>query len=382
MKILVLSPIYPFPPEDGDRIRAYNFMKHIAKKHELHLLYFEEAPKAGNAGIFKTETAIRLTGAQKTVNILRGVFSGEALNVSAYAGSKMHKAAQALYKKIKPALVYCYRLRMAPYAEALPAPRVIDIVDSLALYNERRARFEKNIFRLGYIALDLRRLFEREKGLDKNFRKVFINGGEDASYLGIKNICVAVNGANPARGGQKKQNKDFKAGFLGNMEYAPNLDAAHFFIKKIWKKTAGNDKNIKLVFAGDSKGLLESFDGKDGISVKGKLPDIHAEMSGWSVAVVPVRYGAGRQNKILDAWAAGVPVVATSFAARGVYGETGKNMLTADTPEDFAGAILKIRNSPKLAVKLAAGGAKTLKKHFNWEKNMAIVLKALSEAVR
>lgn len=105
-------------------------------------------------------------------------------------------------------------------------------------------------------------------------------------------------------------------------------------------------------------------------------------MSGWSVAVVPVRYGAGRQNKILDAWAAGVPVVATSFAARGVYGETGKNMLTADTPEDFAGAILKIRNSPKLAVKLAAGGAKTLKKHFNWEKNMAIVLKALSEAVR
>lgn len=382
MKILVLSPIYPYPPEDGDRIRIYNVMKRVAKKHELHLLYFEEAPRGGSAGIFKTETAVRLTGPEKMLNVIRGIFSDEALNISAYASAAMRKTAKALYEKINPDLVYCYRLRMAPYAEALPAPRVIDIVDSLALYNERRKRFEKNPMRMAYAALDLPRILKRERGLDKNFRRVFINGGADASYLGNKNIRVAANGVTPAPKVKKIKQKNFTVGFLGNMEYAPNLDAALFFIKKIWKKIAGSDKNIKSVFAGDTKGLLKSFDGKDGIKIKGRLPGIHVELASWSVSVVPVRYGAGRQNKILDSWAAGLPVVATNFAAEGVYGENGVNMLTADSPDDFAEAVLKIKNSPRLAAKLAAGGAGTLKKHFNWEKNMAIVLKALSEAAR
>ncbi len=382
MKILALSPIYPYPPGDGDRIRAYNFFKHIAAKHELHLLCFAGALEPGTAGIFKSERIVNLSGAAKAVNTAKGIFSPKPLNIAVYESAEMMSAAKEAYDRLKPDLVYCYRLRMAPYAEALPAPRVIDIVDSLALYNERRAACEKNLMRRAYIAVDLPRILSREKGLDGNFSRVFINSGDDASYLGIKNIRVAANGAAKPRHAGRKKAAGPVAGFLGNMEYAPNLDAALFFIKKIWKNISDSDKNVKMVFAGDAKGLLEKFSGVPGIMVKGKLPDIYAEMSGWAVSVVPVRYGAGRQNKILDSWAAGVPVVSTSFAAKGVYGEDGKNMLIADEPRDFAKAVISAVQNRGLAAKLAAGGSETLKKHFDWEKNMKKVLKEIAAAVK
>ena len=375
MKILVLSPVYPYPPEDGDRIRIYNMMKCLSKKHELHLVSFE-GPSSKSAGVFRSETIVPISAPEKGLNTLKGIFSGEPLNITAYDSAAMLDEVKKAYDRIKPELIYCYRLRMSPYAEALPAPRVIDIVDSLALYNKRRRAYEKNMVRKAYIALDLPRLLKKEKSLEAGYESVFINSGDDASFLGLKNVMVVSNGA--ARAVKRRAVKDgFIAGFLGNMEYAPNLDAARFYMRKIWKKTLDSDKNIKMVIAGDAKGLLKDFDGRDNTEVKGKLPDIYAEMGLWSVSVVPVRYGAGRQNKILDSWAAMVPVVSTSFAAGGVYGKHGVNMLIADTPEDFSAAVLKIKNSPELALKLVAGGVDTLKKHFNWEKNMKAVLKAV-----
>lgn len=382
MKILALSPLYPWPPEDGDRIRAYNFFKRIALKHEVHLLCFADTAETGGAGFFESEFFVELSGVAKTANVVKGIFSGEALNIAAYASDEMMSAAKEAYGRLKPDLVYCYRLRMAPYAEALPAPRVIDIVDSLALYNGRRAYYERNPVRRAYIGLDLPRILKREKGLGENFSRVFINSGDDASYLGIKNISVAANGATkpcPAKG---KRETGPTAGFLGNMEYAPNLDAALFFVKKIWKNIGDSDKNIKMVFAGDSKGLLKKWRKMPGLTVKGRLPDIYGELSGWDVSVVPVRYGAGRQNKILDSWAAGVPVVSTSFAAKGVYGIGGKNLLIEDEPVSFAKAVIRVVQDRALAARLVAGGRETLKKHFDWEKNMKKVLREIAECVK
>jgi len=85
---------------------------------------------------------------------------------------------------------------------------------------------------------------------------------------------------------------------------------------------------------------------------------------------VPVRYGAGRQNKILKSWACGIPVVATKFASMGVYGRNRENILIAETQEEFVKAIYEIKNNVKLRQKMIRGGLKTVKKYFSWEKNL------------
>jgi glycosyltransferase involved in cell wall biosynthesis len=89
----------------------------------------------------------------------------------------------------------------------------------------------------------------------------------------------------------------------------------------------------------------------EGVIKAGFVPEkeFDREISALSCVVVPVRYGTGRQNKIMRSWACSVPVVGTPYSARGVYGKHGLNMLIGHTPFSFQEAIVKLKNTPGLA---------------------------------
>jgi glycosyltransferase involved in cell wall biosynthesis len=106
------------------------------------------------------------------------------------------------------------------------------------------------------------------------------------------------------------------------------------------------------------------------------------EIKSWDASIAPVFYGAGRQNKVLLSWACGVPVIASDFAAKGVLGKDGKNLLSAGSPEGFAKAAEKLRRNKALGQKLAKGGRLTLKRNFSWDKSALIIEREIKNAVR
>jgi len=385
MKILVLTPVLPFPPHDGDRVRLYNFIRELSRKHSVILVSFVRDGESGGAGnlskFCKKIYTSGISGGRIKLNIMASLASGEPVNAGAFRSEAMAETAARAVQEEKPDVLFVYRLRMARYAEAIKLPKIIDMVDALSLFMKRQAKTEKRPARKLYAAIDGPRLREYEKKTAGIFDYVTVNSEEDAEYLGAGNVVVVPNGGYEIPAGLKrrttgagrKKGKNTVIGFFGNMEYAPNSDAAVYFYKNIWKKIENSVKNVRLVVLGDRRGKIRAALKGRGIIVKGYVKNIKKEISGWDLAVVPVRYGAGRQNKILEAWACGVPVVATDFAARGVYGKNGYNLISAANSGEFVNGVLNVLSDEKLRNKLKVNGEKTLVKNFSWKKSAGII---------
>jgi len=385
MNILLISPVFPFPPDDGDRLRVFNFIRELSKKHGIFLACFAAKGEEKHIDAVKkycrSVSCIPITKAQITANAARAVFSKMPINAAAYKNRKMKKLVSSIMSVQKIDLVFAYRLRMAQYARDTDKPKVIDIVDSLALYNRRRKEFEKNIFTRLYMAIDAPRIESCERALAEIFDYIFINSEQDREFLGAKNIITVPNGVDRVKAKKTgKKNAVFTMGFFGNMAYPPNMDAILYFYRNAWKKLSAMDNNIKLVIAGKGSERLKNLAGNN-VVIKGYVDDMVPEISSWDLSLVPVRYGAGRQNKIMLSWLAGVPVLATPFAAAGVYGKDMQNILIAENENDFIKKITLIKGKPALAKKLASSATKTLKKNFDWKKSAGIIEKYLRKAL-
>jgi len=254
MNILMISPVLPYPPNDGDRLRLYNFLKSLSKRNKIYLLSFIYKGEERNIKFLeKFCSSVKVVTVSKTdifFNAIKAFFYSTPININAYKCKKMHDIVETEIKEKKVDLIYVYRIRCAPYGINKGIPAVIDIVDSMALVNKRREVFENSILRKVYIKIDFSRIINYEKNLYKNFKRIFINSEDDARFLNIKNITVIPNGVT-GRIFKKKETGNFIIGFFGNIDYGPNYDAVVFFYKNIWKKICESDKNIKLVIAGD-----------------------------------------------------------------------------------------------------------------------------------
>jgi polysaccharide biosynthesis protein PslH len=388
MKITVISPVYPYPPVDGDRIRIFNIIRQLKETghHKLHLVTFcksgEEANNFALKKYFDTIETVVIGKSRIIAGALKGVFSSAPLNIAAYSDDVMKETLKRSVETNRPDVLFVYRLRMAQYADKIDMPKVIDYVDSLGLFMKRSAVFENSFIKKIYYMFDGPRVERYEKMNASMFDSVLINSGEDRDYLGADNIIVAPNGAIKCAGQKKKKNGVYTVGFMGNMPYGPNREAVTYFIKKVWKKSFNNDKNIRLVIAGRGARKFSGLIASSNIVYKDNVSDAAAEVSSWNMSVVPVRYGAGRQNKVMDCWACRIPVVAAPFAAGGVYGVDGFNMLIAKNDDEFAEKIRLLQGSAVLSKKIAANAAKTVKKHFDWKRTGIIINRAIIKAAK
>jgi len=384
VKILVISPVYPYPPHDGDRIRVHSILKRLAKKHTVRIVSFAGIKELTKPVGFKCEKTdvVRIGKFAILLNVIQALFTGKPMNVAAYDSKDMRKAVKKAAEEFKPDVIYCHRIRTAPYAVPYNIPAVIDVVDSLGLYLKRQSKNSTGLIRKIYAALDKDRVLQFEKNLGKNFKKIFINYEEDAEFLKPTGVIPAPNGAEicAVKKTADKKGGVFTLGFFGDFNYAPNKDGLKILLKKVWQKYYKSDKSIRLIIAGKNSEALCSTSGN--IVVKGYISDMEKEIKSWDASIAPVFYGAGRQNKVLLSWACGVPVIASDFAAKGVLGKDGKNLLSAGSPEGFAKAAEKLRRNKALGQKLAKGGRLTLKRNFSWDKSALIIEREIKNAVR
>jgi glycosyltransferase involved in cell wall biosynthesis len=103
------------------------------------------------------------------------------------------------------------------------------------------------------------------------------------------------------------------------------------------------------------------------IELSGPVEDAIPEIASAQVAVVPLRSGSGTRIKIIEAWAAGTPVVATSIGAEGLPYRAGENLLIADSPEPFAAAVIRILESPAIASSISRAGRTLYERELTWE---------------
>jgi polysaccharide biosynthesis protein PslH len=302
--------------------------------------------------------------------LVRGVFSPLPFQASLYQAPAMRAALRLLAAEPYD-LVHVQLARMAPYLEegVCPRPWVVDLVDALSLGMERRSREEWGPARL-VARMEAGRLRRYEQRLAATVDRTVVVSRRDREAIGdAPGLCIVPNAVDlEAFPFAARDREAATIVFSGNMGYFPNVNAAVWFAQKILPavRQARPDARFLIVGARPTRAVT-GLARDPAVTVTGSVEDVGSYLRRATVAVVPMRSGSGQQFKILEAMASGAPVVATSAEAEQVGAEHDRELLVADTPSDFAAAVVSLLEEPARAAGLAERARRLVEARFTWQ---------------
>ncbi len=158
--------------------------------------------------------------------------------------------------------------------------------------------------------------------------------------------------------------------FTGSMDWLPNEDAINYFTEKILPLIRAIDSGCQHHGRWSQSFAQASGVGRadPSITVTGRVDDVRPYMERAAAYIVPLRIGGGTRLKIYEALAMEKPTISTTIGAEGLDINNGEDLLLADTPGDFANAVIRVLKEPALAHQLGAKGAKTVRERYGWNK--------------
>lgn len=404
MKLLVLSPVFPDGPADGDRVRLYHWLRQLGRRHQVTLACLADPARAADFGPSRLGPALAAVHrvpwprGRRFAAAAWGWLKGRSLNLASAESAAMARLVDRLIAAEPGGFdaVLAYRLKMAPYALRFKGPRFLDYCDCMTRYTERRAAIlalQGHGLRAAFYRREAAKLAAEEAGMALEMDGGYFNARQDAETVramapeAARRLHVAANGVEldgKSRGGSRGASGEPRGiVFVGHLAYPPNIDAVQWFITEVLPKVqAAEPQATFTVVGGDAPASLRRLASRPGVSFTGFAAETLPHLRAAAVSVCPVRSGAGRQNKLLEAFAAGVPCVASSLAAEGAEAMDGRHLLVADAPADFAAQVLRLLGRPALGRRLAAGAAGLLRRHYDWKANAAALERPLAGAAR
>ena len=156
--------------------------------------------------------------------------------------------------------------------------------------------------------------------------------------------------------------------FSGNLEYHPNVSAVRYFREQIWPQLREWWPGLVWRLVGKNpQGVSKITSGDSRIELSGPVADAVTELARAKVAIVPVLAGSGTRVKIIEAWAAGVPVVSTPLGAEGLSARAGEHLLLAEGAPAFRDAVSSLLASAALRDRIGSAGRYLFECEFTWE---------------
>ncbi len=396
MRILLLSRWFPYPPDNGSKIRIFNILRHLGRRHQVSLISFAgDTDRVDNSrvlalGRYCTNIMVLpYRGFRPTSGrALAGLLSAQPRSFVDTYSPEMNALVASEVSKRKPDVVVASQLDMAPYASGLQGLPLL--LEELELSAIRDAAARASLYRprplLTWLKLSLylRRLLPRFAAC------TVVSEKERASVQAVapsySNVEVLPNAVDLS-----DYDGDFGAArpnslvFSGAITYEPNHDAVRHFVGEIYPRIVESMKDVSFRITGDTDGVDPALlPDCSGVEYTGHVPDIRPVVAQSWVSVVPLRVGGGTRLKIIESMALGTPVVSTSKGAEGLDVADGENILMADEPREFAARVLELLKSPALRRKIAAGGRRLVESRYDWritgEKLSTLVERAVSSA--
>jgi len=155
--------------------------------------------------------------------------------------------------------------------------------------------------------------------------------------------------------------------FVGRMDYYPNAQAMSRFCEEVFPLIRRKRSGAKLTIVGaDPVRAVRKLGKLEGVEVTGTVPDVRPYLRRAAVSIAPMLIARGVQNKILEAMASGVPVVASRLAAAGIDAKPGEHFLVADAPGDLAAAVLQVLSTPRRRAALARAARRFVEQNYSW----------------
>lgn len=378
MKILFLANRIPYPPYRGDKLKIYNLARRLCKRHELVLVTFTQTPeeekyRAELEKIFSEVHLIYLPKWQSALNCLSAPWDKKPLQVLYFKSAQMEAKLDEVLGRHTFDAVHVQHLRMSPYlAQRKEIPRILDLPDAFSLYWERRKKVKRGIARRSFESLEQNRVKKYEPVMSM-YDMSLVCSAEDLEYLRqlhhLDNIRLLPNGVDLDTFYPREHdyNHTHTLLFTGNMDYAPNVDAVVYFVQEIFPLVRQRFPGTSFVIAGQRPvAKVQELAGAH-VKVTGFVEDIAAVYNTASVVVAPLRFGAGTQNKVLEAMAMGIPVVCSNIGFRGLGISSGDGAIMQTEPLAFAESIIELLSSADRRREVGAKGMEVVRNNFGWD---------------
>lgn len=375
MKIFVLLPRIPWPLEKGDKLRAYNQIKQLAKNNEIILCALNDDKKVDKQAAFQamqpycaSVNFIDLPKIGILFNVLRSYLLGLPIQCGYFYSSKAKNKIHKLIAHHKPDMLFGQLLRVAPYLRNVNIPKTIDYQDVFSMGMKRRAEiadfFSKPFFNMEYNRL---RRYER-KVFDEFDVKTIISEPDRANidHPEKKKILIVPNGVDHEYYKPMEREKKYDIVFTGNMGYAPNVNAVEFLAYEIMPNVWEKIPDAKLYIAGAQPDPKVRKVACDNIIVSGWIDDMREAYAQSRIFIAPMRIGTGLQNKLLEAMSMKIPCITTSLANGSLHAVNGKEILVDNSSSELAADIVYLLQKPDKAAELAEEGFNFVNRVYDW----------------
>jgi sugar transferase (PEP-CTERM/EpsH1 system associated) len=400
--LLFLSHRLPFPPDKGERIRAFRILQHLAPHFRIHLGCFVSDPAELTNVRRLAEYCVAVKGVplapqRVPVRAVSGLISGDPLTVASFANAEMSAWVAEQLSRVKPEIIFVFSSTMAQYILRRDRGEARFIMDFVDVDSDKWRQYAaKSSFLMKWVyAREARKLlaFDRKVAAEAD-ASLFVSDAEADLFRNLspetaETTHAVANGIDCAFFSPTQLFSDEAVGrtylagpgphmvFTGTMDYWPNVDAVSWFADEIFPLVRGAAPQATFTIVGSNPNrAVCALGNRSGISVTGRVPDVRPYLAAAHVVVAPLRLARGIQNKILEGMAMAKPVVTTSHGLEGIRAEPERHLLVADTAAQFSQAVLRAAGAQ--ARTLGPKARRLMEDSYGWPARLA----ALDRLVR
>lgn len=389
--VAVLDEELPYPLTSGKRIRTLNLLRHLAGRYRITYLARRNAESVEVAPASELFQSLGITpllvappvpaksGLGFYARLGGNLFAPLPYSVATHAGRDFRRAVNELAERDPVDLWHC---EWTPYAAALrdlrmAGPRLRWLVmahNVESLIWRRYAETERQPLKRWYIRRQWRKWERFERATAATATCTVAVSPDDARLFhcdfAARRVAVVDNGVDTSffQPTPEAARDPYRVVFVGSLDWRPNLDAVDILLNHVWPKVTAAQPRAVLAIVGRKppEALKRAVAGRAGVELHADVPDVRPHLAESGLLAVPLRVGGGSRLKILEALAAGLPVVSTRIGAEGLSLEPGVHLDVVADVDGMAAAILSAMKDPRRAQAQADAGRRRVLERYDW----------------
>lgn len=365
MKVLYVTHFSPWEPKFGAAMRSFGILRGLNRRHDLHVALASDDP---------AEVRSFTEDEHPSFDELHLLHEPAGDSPAAGGKDRLRRSFSDLLGRLRPDAVWYFTKYSVRRTGLHPGfPSVLDLDDVPWRKMLLMAKYRQGSRRLVSLAKVVPSWFEDYR-LAQRANAVVITNPEERKMLALRRPVIPVlNGFDFPAEMAFAPRPQKRLLFFGSLFYYPNLDGIRWFCHATWPQVLEAVPGAQLDVAGLYDKSLVDLGETPGVKLLGFVDDLDACIAASAGLIVPLRVGSGTRIKIIEAWAKGLPVVATALGAEGLEARDGENALVAggagraDLAQQLARACIRLLRSPELGLSLAQNGFEHGKARFSWE---------------
>lgn len=375
MRILFLSNWYPYPPNNGSKLRIYNLLRGLAQQHEVTLLTFADPPDIDperpelSSLCREVQVVSRKSFRPSSRRARLGFLSMAPRSVVDTFSPDMEQRLKHMIAERNYEIVIASQEGAAGYSHCFRGKAALFEEVEIGVSYERFAHTASTWgrFRYGLTWAKHRQYLAR---LLRDFEACTVVSAREQhllakavpDYGAIEVIPNCIDLADYCEVQESPQPNHLI--FTGSFRYFANHEAMTWFLQQIYPRVQTQAPDVRLTITGDHANL--PLPPADNVTLTGFVDDVRPLIASAWISLVPILAGGGTRLKILEAMALGTPVVATSKGAEGLDVRPDEHLLIADTPEAYAAAVIRLLSESGLRQRLADNAYQLVSEKYDW----------------